>query len=287
MKKLLGLGLLLLLVAALPAFAHPGVGIVMDSRGNVYYTDLKQVWKIAPDGAKTIAVPNVHTHEFYVDAEDNLYGEHLWYEGEATDKWGHYVWRLSADGKLEKIIPPRVGFRDDYRDFSFVRDRAGNMYWTEREARPVVIRKRAPDGTTVDLGADAGLTGAGWLTATPDGTVYFIDGVDLVRITPDGKATRVARGLKERHLLGNRHFLMGVWTDTRGNVYVAATGARQVKRVSPGGRVEVVAESRLPWSPTGGMVAPNGDLWLLEYGGGFNHRHRARRLRPDGREQAY
>ncbi|HLA68420.1 MAG TPA: hypothetical protein VJN65_01860 [Bacteroidota bacterium] len=38
------------------AAAHPGIGIVMDSKGNVYYTDLKRVWKIAPNGQKTIAV---------------------------------------------------------------------------------------------------------------------------------------------------------------------------------------------------------------------------------------
>lgn len=31
-------------------WAHPGIGIVMDSKGNVFYTDLKQVWKIDPLG---------------------------------------------------------------------------------------------------------------------------------------------------------------------------------------------------------------------------------------------
>ncbi len=305
MKKLLWAAAILLVAA--PTWAHPGVGIVMDGRGNVFYTDLKQVWKIAPDGSKSIAVANVHTHELWVDAEDNLYGEHLWYEGEATDpstslgtsKWGHYVWRLSVDGKLTQVIPPREGFRDDYRDFSFVRDRAGNMYWAEREAKPIVIRKRAPDGKMTDFAADTGLTDVRWMTATPDGTVYFIDVVDLVRITPDGKATRVARNLKERpwwqrwadelpwleHLLGSRHFLMGVWTDPRGNVYVAAAGAGKVLRVSPEGRVEVAAESPLGWAPTGGLVAPNGDLWLLEYAGPFAAR--ARRIGPDGKEKLF
>ncbi|MEK6565879.1 MAG: hypothetical protein AABZ41_04135, partial [Bacteroidota bacterium] len=61
----------------------------MDSQGNVYYTDLKHVWKLTPDGTKSIAIRNVHTHELYIDPQDNLYGEHLWYEGDATKKWGH------------------------------------------------------------------------------------------------------------------------------------------------------------------------------------------------------
>ena len=29
-----------------------------------------------------MAVPNVHTHGLALDARDNLYGEHLWYEGD-------------------------------------------------------------------------------------------------------------------------------------------------------------------------------------------------------------
>lgn len=130
---------------AASVIAHPGIGIVMNSRGEIFYTDLKQVWKISPEGKKSVAVANVHTHELYLDADDNLYGEHLWYEGEASDKWGHYVWKLHASGKLERVIPPREGFREDYQDCSFVRDAAGNMYWAER-GEPTVIRKRTPDG---------------------------------------------------------------------------------------------------------------------------------------------
>src|SRR5262249_6723135 len=91
---------------AAPALAHPGGGIVVDGGGNIFYTDLKQVWKIAPDGRKSVAVPNVHTHELCLDSGGNLFGEHLWYEGEATNRWGHRVWRLTPEGRLENVIPP-------------------------------------------------------------------------------------------------------------------------------------------------------------------------------------
>jgi hypothetical protein len=70
MKK--GLCLLVLVVVSAVAEAHPGIGIVQDRQRNIFYTDLKQVWKIAPDGRKTVAVPNVHTHELSLDAEGNL-----------------------------------------------------------------------------------------------------------------------------------------------------------------------------------------------------------------------
>jgi len=73
---------------AVVAGAHPSVSIVIDSGGNVYYSDLEQVWRVAPDGSKTVAVPHVHTHELFLDPQDNLYGEHLWYEGGRHEKVG-------------------------------------------------------------------------------------------------------------------------------------------------------------------------------------------------------
>lgn len=55
--------------------AHPGVGIVCDRVGNIFYTDLKNVYKIAQNGERTIAVAHVHTHELAPDLADNLYGD--------------------------------------------------------------------------------------------------------------------------------------------------------------------------------------------------------------------
>ncbi|MGK2961838.1 MAG: hypothetical protein ACSLFK_06775, partial [Gemmatimonadaceae bacterium] len=76
------------LVAPSTAFAHPATSVVMDAVGNVFYSDLHRVMMIAPDGRRQIAVPNVHTHELYLDSQGNLYGDHVWYEGRRTKKWG-------------------------------------------------------------------------------------------------------------------------------------------------------------------------------------------------------
>jgi len=261
--------------------AHPGVGIVRDSRGNVFYTDLAQVWKIAPDGRKTVAVRSVHAHELCLDARDNLYGEHLWYEGEATDKWGHRVWRRDPDGAVTDVVPAREGFRTDY---SFVRDAAGNMYWVDRGA-PARVVKRAPEGgvSTVALCPDC--RDVRWMTAAADGTVYFIDAGDLREVSPAGTLRTVVRRLARRSWsqpqVPERHALMGLWTDAERNVYVAGYGAREALRVAPDGRVTVVARSRFPWSPTGGMVAGNGDLWLLETS--VTNTVRVRRIARTGR----
>lgn len=273
--------LTLWLALASSATAHPGVGIVMDRQGNVFYTDLKQVWKISPQGKKSIAVRNVHTHELCLDSDGNLYGEHLWYEGEATDRWGYRVWRLSPDGKLVDVIPSRQGF---LRDYSFVRDAAGNMYWAEREPR-TVIRKRAPDGTISTLAACPSCRDVRWMTATADGTVRFIDAGDLVEVSPAGSPRTLAKHLQERSFtqpqVNDSHLLMGLWTDAAKNTYIASYGSRVVKKVTSAGQVQVAARSSFPWAPTGGFVAPNGDLWLLECS--TTNAVRVRRIGRDGR----
>lgn len=246
-----------LLGAATAAFAHPPVTVAVDRQGYAYYSDLNQVWRVAPDGTKTIAVPNVHTHELYLDAAGNLFGEHLWYEGERTDKWGHYVWRRGPDGKIVKVIPDRAGFLENY---SFVRDAAGNMYFADRDRKRV--QKRATNGTTTVVASN--LKNIRWMTAAHDGTLHLVDEKQLVRITPRGEATVVTRRLAKSPRAGI-HSVMGLWSDRAGNVYAAVYDEDVVKRIAPDGKVTIAARSSGMWSPAGGAFAPNGDLLLLEW----------------------
>lgn len=253
--------LLTIAVAALPLFAHPPVSVVLDAQGNAYYSDLEQVWKVAPNGTKTIAVPNVHTHELYIDASGNLYGEHLWYEGERTDKWGHYLWRRAPDGKLVKIIPNREGFP---RDYSFVRDAAGNQYVAGTDRKR--IEKIAPNGRKSVVAQ--GFSNIRWMISTPNATLYLVDKSDVVRVAPTGAVTRLVGNVSQtsiyRPQISAQHSVMGLWTDRTGNLYVASHSEGKVKRIAPDGKVKVVVDSSGGWSPVGGAFAPNGDLLLLE-----------------------
>ena len=244
--------LVAVLGAATTLLAHPPVSVVIDSRGNVYYSDLEQVWRVAPNGTKSVAVPDVHTHELYLDAQDNLFGEHLWYEGDATKKWGHYLWKRDAAGRVSRIKPRTEGFLTNH---GFARDRTGTMYWLERERGE--IRKRAPNGPVTRVVGE--LKQMRWLHVTPGGTLYVVDGSDLVRVR-NGRAVRLARNVTT----ARPHAIMGLWTDPAENVYLADLANGEVKRVTPAGAVSTFARSSKPWSPTGGTFAPNGDLWLLE-----------------------
>lgn len=272
----------LFLAAPLSLTAHPSVGIVMDGAGNVYYSDLERVWVIAPDGSKKVAVPNVHTHEIGLDAAGNLYGEHLWYEGDATKQWGHRVWRRTPEGRVADVIPARRGFPSGY---GFARDAAGATYWVIRE-KPVRFVRKAPSesaGSTVAECRDC--RDVRWITAASNGTIYFSDAGALREVSPAGRIRTIASGLGRRTWtqpqVNEPHRVMGLWTDAGGNVYAALYGSREVLRVSPDGRQRVVARSRLPWSPTGGLVAGNGDLWLLECS--YTNRVRVRRIARDGK----
>lgn len=273
--KLSFLGILLLFAAA--ATAHPGVGIVQDAQGNVYYTDLENVWKRAPNGQQRIVVPRVHTHELYLDPRGNLYGEHLWYEGEATNKWGHYVWRLSPGGQLSKVIPDTPGFLTNY---SFTRDQTGAMYWAERGV-PCRFLKKLPDGK-VKLLATGQFKDIRWQHVTPNGRFYFVANDALYVLAADGTIRRVKGNLDEAppSTAKVNHNLGGIFSDRQGNIYVAVTNLRKVQRLSPSGQIKTVARSSAPWTASSGLVAPNGDLWLLEYNTANQVRVRRVRLMP-------
>ena len=260
MKKIL---LLLFVLAYHFSSAHPPVGIVRDSKGNIYYSDLVHVWKLSPGGKRSIAVHHVHTHELYLDANDNLYGEHLWYNGESLDTWGHYVWRLSSNNKLDTVIKPSAGFLKNY---SFVRDGKENMYWVERDTVST-FKKRSPDGsiTTILKGK---FTDVRWMHVTKAGVLYFVDLYDLYKVVA-GKLILVAKNISHNTVAfgwlgGGKHSLMGIWTDKYENVYVANLSGQAVKRVTQTGKVENFIHSTTPWSPTGGLFDNDGSLWLLE-----------------------
>jgi hypothetical protein len=132
--------LVAVLATASLVIACPSTVLVMDSRGNLYFSDLTNVWVLRPDGTTAIAVPRVHTHELWLGPADTLYGEDVTNVGEA---YRHRVWKLAPNGELSDQIPWREGFPDDFHDYGFNRDSAGLTYALRRSERVVEVLDEA------------------------------------------------------------------------------------------------------------------------------------------------
>jgi hypothetical protein len=267
-------------VVATPAAAHPAIGIVIDRTGTVFYSDTRHVWMIRPDGSKAIGVRDVHTHELWLDAEGSLFGEHLWYEGEATNVWRHRVWKRSRDGRTSEVIAARTGFRDDHRDFFFTRDARGLMYWLER-ASPATICRRVSGGPVQTI-ATIPLKDPVWLSVTPDGTALVSDHGIVWRVPPGGTARQLPAGVSASR---DRLAVMGLASDATGNIYAAAYQDRAVRRVSAAGEVTTVATTPVMWGPTGVAVSPQGTVWILE--ASITNAQRVRRVDRDGKVRVF
>jgi len=248
--------------------AHPAIGIVKDSKGNIYYTDLAKVWKISLDGNKTVVVNGVHTHELYMDEHDNLYGEHLWYNGESKDTWGHYAWCLKNTGELVKEINPAEGFLSNY---SFARDSLGNMYWVERFTTSKIMKK-TKNGEITKI-AEGKFGFIGWLTCTKNGSLYFTENNKLHRLSPEEKsgsyrmetlATNIGSKSTDFSMMGRNYDSYGIWTDAAGNVYLAMIDSKKVIRIGADGNTQTILTSNSLWTICSGIFDNNGNMWVLE-----------------------
>ena len=283
-RFILSIGILLFGVLTLQA--HPGIGIVQDAKGNVFYTDLVHVWKISPNGDRTIAVRDVHTHELYLDADGNLYGEHEWYEGEATDKWGNYVWCLSTDGKFQKVIPDVEGFLDNT---TLVRDNQGNSYWTKRMDDGQLLMLESEDGNSIQFSQHI-FDDIRWkYFSKHDGNLYIVDHLSVKKVDQQGKVRLVAKNLKEGgsafSRVQDRHFVFGLWTDPSKDLYVALYGGKRVKKITPDGQISTVFESERRWSPCGGFMSEDGTMWIMEFSN--RNKTRVRSIGPNGEQKIY
>jgi|GEM_PF-665568 len=243
--------------------AHPGPGIVKDSKGNICYTDLVNVWKISPNGHKAIAVSAVHTHQLYIDQKDVLFGEHLWYNGEQSDNWNCYAWKLYPNGKLDTIFGPAAAFQNEY---TLNRDARGNQYYIQNHPVKKFFRINL-DGSVMKL-AEGNYHITGYMLITPEGNWYFTSQNILYLLDTSGRISRVANdiGSYSSSHPGNFNLpnTLGMWNGRQQNIYVADYSGQKVKRVNPQGKVEVIAYSKSPWSPVGGLIDDQKNLWLLE-----------------------
>ncbi|MDQ1640201.1 MAG: virginiamycin lyase [Pyrinomonadaceae bacterium] len=282
--------LIVMLVLFTPLFlfsaaaAHPATGIVLDRAGNVYFSDLETVWKIDKQGRLSVfraGVSGRHVHELTIDAQDNIYGGDISYEGQ---KWVSDVWKMRPDGTSTYLLEPTT---HPPRSMSNWLDRDGNMYLVDQnnhtKMRTVLLR-RSPDGQVISLaggayghqdgkGAAAKFSSVGGMAFGPDGSLYLSDGAAVRKVTMEGSVTTLARELTTRtvddkpSLFGTAYgSLTGLAVSSSGSVYVADAGNRRLLRINPDRKTEVVLRTDPPYFPNGVAASPDGAIYVLEVG---------------------
>jgi len=259
--------------------SHPAWGIVVDTNGQIYFSDLETIYKIDSQGKLSIfraGVSGRHVHDLSIDAGGNIYGWENVYEPQ-TEKHLRAFWKMSPKGEYTEIVSltenPPLGI-------SIWRDSGGNTYSVEpwnNEKKETKIIKRTTDGTTsVFAGGKYGyLDGqkekAEFNVITDmafgkDNTIYLTNDDKVRKIDRFGMVTTIYRNETTNQNQKNSETfsrLYGLDVDKENNVLAADFANNRLLKISSDGKISTFLKSEKDWSPIG--VATFGDeVYVLE-----------------------
>lgn len=259
--------------------SHPAWGIVVDAKGQIYFSDLETIYKIDSQGKLSIfraGVSGRHVHDLSIDAGGNIYGWENVYEPQ-TEKHLRAFWKMSPKGEYTEIVSltenPPLGI-------SIWRDSGGNTYSVEpwnNEKKETKIIKRTTDGTTsVFAGGKYGyLDGqkekAEFNVITDmafgkDNTIYLTNDDKVRKIDRFGMVTTIYRNETTNQNQKNSETfsrLYGLDVDKENNVLAADFANNRLLKISSDGKISTFLKSEKDWSPIG--VATFGDeVYALE-----------------------
>ena len=266
-----------------PAFAHPGAGILIDRLGQIYFIDTGSgLWKIDTKGAVSHISP-LRNHWIAMDPNDRFTQSKL-----PTDA-GH-DWVITAAGTNPTLLIST--------DFPLVIGQDGNLYYPSvRERNARIMRSNSDGRTSAVLTLPRSVAGSAveWingLATGPSGSLYYTENNAIRRIAPDGSVTTIAtvqplaNGPKIPDT--DQHpYLRGLKVDSNGVVYVADAGDARVLKITPDGKTSTLVQLESPWAPTD--VAIFGDVvYALEYlhtpgDDRVTWMPRIRKITPDGK----
>jgi hypothetical protein len=257
----------LLLLLPLVGHTHPGVGIVKDTKGNIYYTDLHQVWKIS-NGKRTVVVPGVHTHELWIDQNDNLYGEGGYYDDKAF-KFYHYLWIYHGNGQIDTVIGMKEQFL--HQDFSLAKDKKGNEYYIKRFLIPHTdttrIYRKTPEGKET-IFATGNFKNVNWLHPQNDESLLYVSNNAIYKVDTSGNIRLVKEHVGNTNpsfkFSGNNIMIWGIWQDNANNIYAAVFSDQSIKKIDPVGNMTAIYKSKGNWAPLHGVFDNDNKLWVLE-----------------------
>lgn len=247
--------------------AHPGSGIVVDRRGQVFFTDTGiGVWKIETNGLLSPS-PGSAFHWMAIDEEGHF--------AQAPNKFDDFE-RISPTGSKPTLVL--------CSDYPFVFGRDGNLYYADTRP-PTRIIRRTPAGKESVLAGGGSLKPGGQSESTtfhgvsgmalaPDGSIFLAenshesDAHAVRKITLDGKVSTFATGFltegRQPTPKATTVRCRGLAVDTSGNVFLADTDRRRLVKITSSGKTSTVLQASAPWSPTG-VTLFRDEIYVLEY----------------------
>jgi hypothetical protein len=237
--------------------AHPGSGIAVDRRGQIYFLDTGSgLWRIDTENRLT-HLSGLLNHWLAIDENSRFANTQL---------------PTGALGEISKVgANPTTLLSTDY-PIAIGQD--GNLYYPSGPRGGLQIVRMLPSGLSsvlVTLPTTASgqpLPHINGITAGPGNSLYYTEDNAIRRITAQGRVgtvvtvTPLAGGPS---IPGNdQHpYLRGISVGAEGVMYVADSGDARVLKISRG-KVTTLLQTQSPWAPT--AVALFGtDLYVLEF----------------------
>jgi sugar lactone lactonase YvrE len=250
------------LIAAGSALAHPGAAIAVSKDGVVYFVDTGAgVFSIQPDG-------RVARHEgpaFH------------WFAFDPDSRFQKTPWPRLPQAEFRSAgVRPTVVLSSDF-PVTIATD--GKFYYPDGgTAERVRIIGVEPSGATSIRAtlptirrAGQAITWLNGLASGADGALYYTEDRAIRKIDQRGQVSPVVVNVVVEHCTvvpgieaGVGPYLRGLAVAADGSIYVAATGCGAVLRVDAKGKVTTVLKASAPWSPTAVAVAGR-DVYVLEY----------------------
>lgn len=282
MKTLLLTFFALVLVGSV--HAHPGSGIAVDGKGQVFFIDTGSgLWKIDTKG-KLAHLNRQRFHWLALDENNRFGGTTLRHEPGAD-------WEIAKVGSSPTALT--------CSDFPLAITAAGTLVYPRFASRKLELLSVSSAGragvfATIPRGVGGPLQWLNGLALGPGGSIYYTEDSAIWTIS---KAGRVSRFSQVSPLAGRPSIpgfsskdgpvLRGLAVNAQGVVYVAAEADGRVLRITPAGKVTTLLQTQSPWAPT--AVALFGEnVYVME----FSHdtgddrtkwMPRVRKITPDGR----
>lgn len=263
MRQKISGGLLNLLIALVIAavfatsiVAHPGSGIVVDRRGEIYFVDTGSgVWKIDLNG-KVTQIPSPRFHWMAIDPDDRFSAANL---------------PTGARGDITRVrTNPTLLVASD---FPIAIGANGNLYYPSYASGSglQLIELTPSNRTRVSTNLSVGRGDLKWLnglTAGTEGSLYYTEDNAIRRISALGKVSTVVANPTIPTCVSipgsSRPMLRGLAADSRGTIYVAASGCGSVLKITARGKVTSIHQLESPWTPTA-VALFGSDIYVLEY----------------------